>query len=186
MAFRTLCHLVFLLIVLSLTWLDAAADPRPSYRPFEVKSGNRQFTARVFVADKQGGERAWQWRYRLQVVSTQDDAVQWEHDYVYDGHPGGDLSDDGRYFADTSIGYRDVGQLVSIYRAQGQHHFSAADLHVRPTGLEGTRSRLPWLHDVHFVNDESGAARFVVETLEGSRCIRLRPEILVEDACTGE
>ena len=188
MALRTLCHLIFLLILLSVTWLEeaAAADPRPSYRSFDVQSGNRRFTARVFVADKQGGERPWQWRYRIQVSTTADHATQWEHDYVYDGHPGGDLSDDGRFFVNTSMWYRDSGQLVSIYHAQGHHHFSAADLGVGPTGAEGTRSPPLWLQELRFVNDASGAARFVLETVQGSRCIRLRPEVLVEDRCIGE
>lgn len=186
MALRALCHLVFLLVLLPLTWLHAAADPRPSYRPFEVTSGNRQFMARVFVADQQGGERPWQWRYRIQVLATEDRAIQWEHDYVYDGYPGGDLSDDGRYFAGTSMWYRDSGQLVSIYHARGHHHFSAVDLRVGAVGTEGMRSPPLWLRDVRFVHDETGAARFVLETVQGLRCIRLHPEILVEDPCRNE
>ncbi|GAA4343524.1 hypothetical protein GCM10023165_26060 [Variovorax defluvii] len=185
MAFRASLRLVFLLI-LTLAWRCAAAADVAGYRPFEVKSGNRQYIARVFVADKQGAERAWQWRYRLQVVSARDEAIQWESDYVHDGHPGGDLSDDGRYFANTSAWYHDSGQLVRIYHAQGQHQFTAADLHIDAAGLQGTESHRIWLDDVHFVNGASGADRFVVETLQGTRCIRLRPEMVVEDTCEEE
>ena len=169
--------------IIGVATLASAADIRPSYRPFDVKSGNRQFTARVFVADKQGADQPWQWRYRIQVVSTRDQTVQWEHDYLYNGHPGGELSDDGLYFADASSWYRDSGQLVSIHHAQGHHHFSAADLRVGPDGLEGTKSHPRWLQDVQFVNGDAGAARFVLQTVQGARCIALKPEISVEHPC---
>ncbi|WP_076997447.1 hypothetical protein [Variovorax sp. KK3] len=176
----------FLPIALSLACLTATSGTRPTYRPFDVKSANKQFTARVFVADKQGAEQPWQWRYRIQVISARDQSVQWERDFLYNGHPGGDLSDDGLYFAEASSWYRDSGQLVSIYHAQGQHHFSAADLRITADNLEGTKSQPLWLHDVQFVNADNGSALFVLETVQGARCIRLRPAMLVEPHCAGE
>jgi hypothetical protein len=185
MVLRSLLRLLVLFALL-IAGLSTTAGPRPNYRPFDIKSANKQFVARVFVADKQGAEQPWQWRYRLQVVSARDQSVQWERDYLYNGHPGGDLSDDGRYFADASSWYRESGQLVSIYHADGQHHFSAADLRITADKLEGTKSNPLWLHDVQFVDAEAMAARFMLETVQGPRCIRLQPAMVVEDPCAGE
>ncbi len=97
--------------------VKAVADEPPSWRDFEVKSGNGKFLAEVKAKADQKNLPYFQWKYELTVYQVDDQSKvrMWSANYKYDGYAEGMLSDDGSKFVYVNFWYYRDAPVVSIY-----------------------------------------------------------------------
>lgn len=89
-----------LALLFALVSITALADSPPSYSPFESKSENSKFIAKVDVENRMGQDFPREWKYNIKVfdVAAMSKSL-WESEYKFDGYSDGTLSNDGSYFA---------------------------------------------------------------------------------------
>jgi hypothetical protein len=161
-----------LLVLISFT---ALADSPPSYSPFESKSKNSKFIAKVDVANRMGKSSPWEWKYNIKVfdVATMSKPL-WESEYEFDGYSGGTLSNDGSFFAYVSFWFFDDGPIVYIYKKGSTKMYSAQDLRLTSKGLKETASHKLWLKNGGGFWPASGTPnKFIINTVQGERSIEL-------------
>lgn len=161
-----------LLIPVSLT---AFADSPPSYSPFEVKSENSKFVAKVDVANRMGKLSPWDWKYNIKVFDVaRMSKPLWESGYKFDGYGGGTLSNDGRFFAYVSFWFFEDRPIVYLYKKGSTKTYSAHDLRISSNGLRETVSHKLWLKDGGGFWPASGMpTKFIINTEQGERSIDL-------------
>lgn len=162
-------------ILLALASFNALADSPPSYLPFESKSENSKYIAKVDVANRMGKASPREWKYSIKVfdVATISKPL-WESEYKFDGYSGGTLSNDGSYFAYVSFWFFDDCPIVFIYKKGNTKMYSAQDLRLTSKGLKETASHKLWLKDGGGFWPAAGTPRkFIINTEQGERSIDL-------------
>ena len=98
----------------------------------------------------------------------------WETDYRFDGYPGGQPSNDGRYFVHLGAWYRHDWPIISVYQASDVTTFTGAQLGIDPANLPKTISHELWLQGVSgFAATKRDTTCLVVNTVQGPRYIGL-------------
>lgn len=165
----------FFVVLFLLISLTASADSPPAYLPFEIKSENAKFVAKVDVANRMGKTYPWEWKYNIKVfdVSAMSNPC-WESEYKFDGYSDGVLSNDGSHFAYVSFWFLDDDPIVYIYKKGSTKTYSARDLKLTSEGLKKAASHKLWLKaDGGFWPASGTPSKFIINTEQGERSIDL-------------
>ena len=139
---KILGYLICVMFICSL----AFADEPPSWRPFNVKSLDKSFIAKIDTADERAGINPWERNYTISVYEKATNKLIWKCDYEHNGYPEGILSDDGSTFAYVSFWYYKDDPVVLIYH-NGKMTISldGKSFGIKPSKLVSTVSHELWL-----------------------------------------
>jgi len=97
----------------------ARADEPPSFEPFEVRSVNGRFLAKVTADPAPASTPPHLKKFSLAVYQLDPRAGSrrklWRCDYAYSGYPGGLVSDDGRAFAYVDVWFSEDRPVIDFY-----------------------------------------------------------------------
>jgi hypothetical protein len=146
------------------------ADEPPWYAPFEVKSQNGRFCAKVTTEapDKFNAE----WKLAVfEVVQTAagvDHVEKWSCPYRYSGYPGALVANDGKTVVYIELWYHEDGSVIDFYR-EGKliKQVKGKDIEFDRTKLEKTASHELWIeHEGRAQLDARG--QLLVRTIDGT------------------
>lgn len=171
------CLLFFLLTGLT---TRAWCDQPPSWKEFAVKSANAKFEASVAKtgasADLQPHAR--QFRIRVRASGSKLSRPLWEGPYHYDGYEGGELSNDGAYFAHVDFWYWHSHPALQIYSKGRSCSITGEQLGIDESRLQRTVSHRLWLNgEPAFVETDGKTVALRVPTVQGDKQIDLLPKV---------
>lgn len=156
----------------------ACGDEPPSWEPFRVCSDNSRYCASV-RANGDTDRRAEERDYILTVAG--DGEVLWSAPYVYDGYPGGLLTDDGKTFVYVSTWYRPDSPVVRVYREGRRFDLRGERFEVGDEALVPTVSHFLWLDRRRGSYELLDEERLRIATLDGEEhVVRLDTGALVD------
>jgi hypothetical protein len=142
-------------------------DEPPSREEFEVCTTGGTYCAEIRGAGT-GEAPAGQREYRVHVLSKREDPPReiWSRRYEYDGHPEGQLTEDGRRFVYVSQWYRRDAAAVRILSEDGAFALNGDAFRIPANALQRTVSHELWLADgprAYYLDGD----RLVITTRDG-------------------